>query len=127
MRPVSRAQAAKEARERRPVTEKVEVRRAPAIRRPKPSQRFCDPLHARQDPGPLVLATPRTVAEPDTLELSVRPQVVDVPVGSWRSALMMGDAGPKASRSQSAPQVNVEPALQSQVAEFPDAHGHRMI
>jgi len=106
------------------VTEKVKVRRARAVRRPKPDQRFSGPLHARQDPGPPVLATPHIVAEPDTLELSVRPQIVDMPVGPFRAALMVRDAGPQASRSQSAPQVNVEPAHQSQVAEFPDAHGH---
>jgi hypothetical protein len=109
------------------VTQKVEVRRARAVRRPKPDQRFCGSLHARQDPGPLVLPTPRIVAEPDALESRVRPQIVDMPVGPFRAALMMGDAGPKASRAQSAPQINVEPALESQVAEPPDAYGHRMI
>jgi hypothetical protein len=59
----------------------------------------------------LVLTSSLTIAKPNTLNLGVRSQVVDVPVRPGGPLLMVGNPGTQATRPQRAAQMNVISAL----------------
>ena len=73
-----------------------------------------------------MLAALGIVAEPDALDLRVRPDVVNMPVQPLRGPLMMPKTSAKASWAQSTTKVNLNPALQAHVAEPPDIDTHRL-
>src|ERR1035437_2053911 len=83
--------------------------------------------HRPHHAGPLVFTSPCIVAKPNTMKPSVRSQIVDVPVGSEGQLMMMGDPGTQATRTQSAPQIDVIPRLQPHCSKAPDlnADGRR--
>ena len=49
----------------------------------EPEERDLRATHRLHDAGPLMLTSPRIVCKPNTLNLGVRSQVVDVPVGAY--------------------------------------------
>ena len=60
------------------------------------------------------------IRKPNTLDLSMRSQVVNVPVGPRGRLAVMGDPGAQGTRTQRAPQVNVIAALKLHHPQEPD-------
>jgi hypothetical protein len=68
----------------------------------------------------LVLTSSLTIAKPNTLNLGVRSQVVDVPVRPGGPLLMVGNPGTQATSPQRAAQINVISALKPHRSQAPD-------
>ena len=115
-------QAPDEAIPRWPTLKEVEVRFAPAVRRPEASEREGRASRHPKIPRPLMLPAHPIMAVPDPYEVCVFAQVVNEPVGASGWSQMMRKPGTDASGAKRAAEIYVEPRLEPQFAKPPDPH-----
>lgn len=105
------------------VHEVIEVRFTVAVRDPETGQGRRGAAHPLYRASPLMLPALRIVREPDPVHLSVRPQVVDVPVGSFGHSQMVRDAAAETSGAQGAANVDVESRLKLHLTKTSNLDG----
>lgn len=108
---------------RRTAPEKIQVSFATAVRRPESGQRNGRASLQAEAVCPPALPRDAVATEPDLFGICVRPQVINVPVGTVGRLKMVGEPGTETSGAVGAANVNVESGLKSQPAELADLDG----
>src|SRR5574341_1952260 len=105
MRSAELAHTSPEAAGRRTLIEEEKMRFAATVRRAECRDGF-PTRHLSQHRGPLMLPTHGIAAVPELVQPGVRPEVIDVPVGSLGRPRVMRDPGAQASRTQCASDIH---------------------
>jgi hypothetical protein len=108
--------AAKDPR-RRARCEKVEVRGTGAIRRAKPWQEDGRSRYPSDEFCPLMFPAQPVMRIPDLHQVSDGPQKINVPMGPGPWLLMVGDPCAQASRSEGAPNIDIESGMHVELPE----------